>query len=346
MGIARAIAIDIEATGNGRFSNTYRSEDRENVHIEDRIATRGVRDGAVTWRGTDTFSDCSAALVEDVAFDITTRRVDERTFRQQGTIRRSESGDRSEGTDPSPRRRRGAPHVRTRASRRSVRNRDPRPGTPRSGSRYSPSMRSRRPLARPPRRPVSLAAAASIAAARLICQAGARADGSASRGELDACVDLLVFLLEDPARQRAVAGSAKGPAAMRALLEAGPARSCGPRYQLMLAWACARQGDVEAAWRWRFAASFRAALTHRARPDLVDADERLLVDRAVAALDPMIGSPDTADPAMLLRAFDAMLAWDVAHPSPIAPPTLHPEVYLPLRERAERARELHADALG
>ena len=207
-------------------------------------------------------------------------------------------------------------------------------------------MRSRRPPARAPRRPAPAAAAALTVAACLVFQTGARAYGSASAGELDGCVDVLTFLLEDPARQRAVAGSAKGPAAMRALLEAGPARSCGPRYQLMLAWACARQGDVEAAWRWRFAASFRAALAHRARPDLVDADERLLVDRAVLALDPMIGSPDTADPAMLLRAFDAMLAWDAAHPSPIAPPALHPEIYLPLRESAERVRELHADALG
>lgn len=97
-GESQAVMIEIDAQGTGSYSNLSRSEDFDTVHVENRVAARTIADSAITWMGTDEFSDTSAGLSKTTDFTIETQLLENGQRRQTGMIERTRSGYGDDGT--------------------------------------------------------------------------------------------------------------------------------------------------------------------------------------------------------------------------------------------------------
>lgn len=97
-GESSSVMIDIDEQGTGRYSDLFRSEDFDNVHVENRVATRTNTDKVITWTGRDEFSDSSAGLSTNTDFTTETQLLDTQERRQTGVIDRTRSGYGQDGT--------------------------------------------------------------------------------------------------------------------------------------------------------------------------------------------------------------------------------------------------------
>ena len=84
----RTVAIDIDEAGNGTFSDDSSELTPAGLRELERTATRTRGEGSVTWEGSYTRVDQSDSLRERIEFTTETRRPDERTYRQDGTVYR------------------------------------------------------------------------------------------------------------------------------------------------------------------------------------------------------------------------------------------------------------------
>ena len=83
-GESQAVMIDIDEQGTGSFTDVSRSEDFDNVHVGNRVATRTDSDSSITWTGTDEFSDSSAGLSMTIDFTTETQLLETQQRSQTG----------------------------------------------------------------------------------------------------------------------------------------------------------------------------------------------------------------------------------------------------------------------
>ena len=87
-GITRTLSIDIDESGNGTFADDFSEITPAGIKELERTATRSRGAGSVTWEGSYTLVDQSDGLRETIEFTTETRRPNERTYRQDGTVYR------------------------------------------------------------------------------------------------------------------------------------------------------------------------------------------------------------------------------------------------------------------
>ena len=88
-GPAIAVDIDIDAAGEGSYSDTFFCDDFGDRTRVERVGIRTVADGAVSWSGTYERFNSSSAVFDDIAFETRTISIGSLSRQQAGTFDRA-----------------------------------------------------------------------------------------------------------------------------------------------------------------------------------------------------------------------------------------------------------------